>query len=54
MELLKGIQHTSYLFEQHSSYPLHDVYVDNLVQICPKHATHDTIPVPNEKIASFS
>lgn len=42
--ILIEIQTTGYLFEQHLSYPLPEAYVDNLVQICPRHATHDTIP----------
>lgn len=43
-----------YLFEWHLYYPLPEAYVYNLVQICPRHATHDIIPVTEQNRLSFS
>lgn len=50
VQLYNGIKDANYLFEEHLCCPLLVVYVDNLVQTYPKHATRDIIPATTQKI----
>lgn len=54
-DIVKEIQDASYLFGWYLSCLPLEAYADNLVQICPRHVTHDIIPVTMKKdCLSFS